>query len=911
MQADIIEYKVTVFISSKCGGRYTIIRKALRELLLETGMTNVYVFETASGSSQPMPDAYLHHINESHLCLFLIDNKDGVTNPVLAEYQRAKELGKKIICVFCDEKKKKPTQLEEEIRRAQSGKYCIVHEFSDITKVAYKSVMQDILDVYKKKSSTSVSSDVNSDSSSEKVLTVADSYIIDKNMFKGFDKTKNKLMKIVFSFDEKAEDTSELDDMSQDLLDVILCQKKFSSIDYDKTCEKVVELHQDAYKDLISLRLKAVKYYFEDKIPECITTLKEALQLASSNTKIANWLSNNIAIDLRNMIGITNEINNLFSRDNEGQKFIDDNCETVFFPVLDRFENNMNEKIIKQYYKTYTDSPYTTTLGGQGEVFKDIAICYCTALIYGSITHLRIIRDRIIEALSALCFEYNDHNLFVELIKMLILERRNKELEKFIRIYNQSVDVVNSNDIENIQACIECIPTLHHKRMSEFLLLKYFGYYFSDLQYNQLSERLMAFSFDWIDNKKRIYNFCDYIFGAFKENSKRIDTDCLTKFITKVLSMNGNRWYDDACSISCLIDYSLATEENQRTLLEKSMDIICDEKRRNMINMFSQHLIHFRLTATIDMKSLDDVIQKNMINFYNDIYHLEIYDRDRESSINNIKGYVNSINIRNEEQGKNGAFYGYGSDPYATISNIIRHNELVLNWDEIRPIIEAGINTLLAPKQSYQDKCRAIILIVFLKNHFNYVIEWDEYLNCLKNQDEKILSGSSIDLFENDTKQVLYAVYQIMLFIFNRSTSDEIINSIINISKMSDYEILECLVNIESILDGFDYSRADDTVIMFIIHLACIMTNHKERDIKFHAVKCLIQLTHSKYSHIILPQLSSIMDTGTSIIKVSIISRVKKIKHSDRAIIDYIIQKGKVDNNYLVRKIANELVNEV
>ena len=909
MQADTIEHKVTVFISSKCGGRYTIIRKALKELLLETGMTNVYVFETAPGSSQPMPDAYLQYINESHLCLFLIDNKDGVTNPVLAEYQRAKELGKKIICVFCDEKKKKPTQLEEEIRLTQRGKYCPVHEFSDITKVAYKSVMQDILDSYKKKSSSSVSSNANSDSSIEKVLTVTDSYIIDKNMLKGFDKTKNELAKIVFPFGEKAEETSELDDMSQDFMNVILCKQRFESIDYDKTCKKVVELHQSGYKDLISVRLKAVKYYFEDKIPECIDTLKEALQIASSNTEIANWISNDIAIDLRNMIGINDEIHSRISMDNEGQKFINNNCETVFFPVLDRFESNIKEKIIKQYFKVYTDSPYTTTLGGQGEVFENIAICYCTALIYGSITHLLITRNRIIDALFALCFEYSDHDLFVELIKMLIIERRDKDLEKFIRIYNQSVDVVNSNDIETIQACIECIPISHHKRMSEFLLLKYFGYYFSDLQYNQLSEKLISFSFDWIDNEKRIYNLCDYIFGALKENSRRIDIDCLTKFIIKVLSMNGNRWYDDACSLSCSLDYSLVSKGNQTSLLEKSIKIICDEQRRNMLNNFSRHLIHFRLTTTINMKSLDDAILKNMVDLYNGIYHLEIFDRDRKSSINNIKRYMNSINIRNEEQGKNGTFHGYGSDPYGIISNIIRHNELVLNWDEIRPIIEVAKNTLLAPKQGYQDKCRAIILIVFLKNHFGYIKEWNEYLVSLINQDEQILAGNSIDFFEKDTKRVLYFVYQMMLFIFNRSTSDEIINSIINISNMSDYEILKCLVNIESILDGFDYSEADDTVVMFIIHLACMMINHKERDIRFFAIKCLIQLTHSKYSQIVLPQLSSVMDTGTSIIKASIISRVKRIEQSDQAVIDYIIQKGKVDNNYLVRKIANELAN--
>lgn len=86
-----------------------------------------------------------------------------------------------------------------------------------------------------------------------------------------------------------------------------------------------------------------------------------------------------------------------------------------------------------------------------------------------------------------------------------------------------------------------------------------------------------------------------------------------------------------------------------------------------------------------------------------------------------------------------------------------------------------------------------------------------------------------------------------------------------------------------------------------------MMTNHKERDVRFFAIKCLIQLAHSKYSQIVLPQLSLAMDTGTSIIKASIISRVNQIEHNNQAIINYIIQKGKVDNNYLVRKIANEL----
>lgn len=35
-----IKHKNRVFISSKCGGKYTIARKALKELLLSTGLVD-------------------------------------------------------------------------------------------------------------------------------------------------------------------------------------------------------------------------------------------------------------------------------------------------------------------------------------------------------------------------------------------------------------------------------------------------------------------------------------------------------------------------------------------------------------------------------------------------------------------------------------------------------------------------------------------------------------------------------------------------------------------------------------------------------------------------------------------------------------------------------------------------------
>ena len=84
MNQNNVEHKLRVFISSKCGGEYTIARKALKKLLESTGLIEAYVFETEPACSEDLVSSYLSYIDESNLCVFLIDNKDGVTTPVLS-----------------------------------------------------------------------------------------------------------------------------------------------------------------------------------------------------------------------------------------------------------------------------------------------------------------------------------------------------------------------------------------------------------------------------------------------------------------------------------------------------------------------------------------------------------------------------------------------------------------------------------------------------------------------------------------------------------------------------------------------------------------------------------------------------------------------------------------------------------
>lgn len=906
MRSETIEYKISIFISSKCDTeRYRIVRRALKELLLETGMAIVYVFETAPGSSQPLPDTYIDHVDESHLCLFLIDNDDGVTDGVLKEYKRAEELGKKIICIFCDDGKNEPTQLEIEIKNKHSSKFSPIHDFSDFTEAAYKAALQDIVDIYKKNGKGAVLNSIENGSFEPLPVMSSTRNIIEKKLFSGIDKTKNEILSFISPSFRVEKSATELDVLLSEFLKVILCEKKFKEIDYEKLCEKVIELHKSNYKELISLRLKAIKSYYEDRINECIDFLKKALIMASQKEDIDNWISNDIAIDLRNMIEISDEINGKFTVDNEGQEYIKKNSEVVFSPVMDRLETEIYKEIIEQYYKIYTESPYSKTLGGQEVVFEEISICFYTAILYGSITNLLITRSRMISALLALFFEDNDHDLFISLIKILIIERRYSDLEKLDRIYNQSTDMVNTKDITDIQKCIECIPIMHYRIISKFILFKFFGYYFSDDQYQDFSNDLFSYSFTFIDDTNKIIALCNYVFKALKENMQRINKDRVVECLIKAFSTKNTSIYNEAFSLGSDIDYGLVSQENQVKLLKKSIEIISVIK--NHSTRINNYLICFRITATIEMESMDSAVEINMEDFYNNEYQ-NAFTWSREFSMDRIKYYLNYIDAQNEKLTKNTGIEINYSSRYGIIINIIVKYKLDLSWDEIIPIIENVKKTLLVHNQTYREKCNAIKLIIFLKIHFNYMLEWNNFIDSLISCEEKILSGANDSFFEkDDEKNILYTTYQIMLFVFNKYSKEKVINSIMNISNLTSYGIIRCLGSINTMLEDYNYNDENDFIISYIIYLSIMLSKHKELDIRFNAVRCLIQLTHSKYNYLILPQLSSLMDTGTSKIKVSILSRVKKIADGDNSVKEYIIQKGRVDNNYWVRKIAKEL----
>lgn len=221
MNSSIIDHKLRVFISSKCGGKYSIARKSLKILLEATGLLEVYVFETEPASSEDTISSYLESVDESNLCVFLIDNEDGVPAAVLSEEKRAKDKQLRLIYLFCDENKKEPTPMQEEIKVSLSQKYYVVNQFSDIVPKAYESVLQDLIAVYKHKK-TFVSDEESAEGSNSKAVTDSEIYALSPSCYSQYPKACSVFTRVFSSEDSVIEETSSMDNLLSEHLKSVI-----------------------------------------------------------------------------------------------------------------------------------------------------------------------------------------------------------------------------------------------------------------------------------------------------------------------------------------------------------------------------------------------------------------------------------------------------------------------------------------------------------------------------------------------------------------------------------------------------------------------------------------------------------------------------------------------------------------
>lgn len=894
-----IEHKLRVFISSKCGGKYTITRKALKKLFDATGLITTYVFEKEPASSLDTKSAYLDYVDESNICVFLIDNKDGIPNPVLDEQKRAKEKSVNLIYIFCDERKKTPTKMQEEIRNSLSEKYFVVHEFSDIVSKAYDSVLQDLISNYKHKKV--LTSDIE-DKEKGKVSTSIEKNTIDKEVYDGFSRVKDDLVGLFFHYpDEIKSDNNPLENSIFQLLKFILKLEDLNNQTISTLKNNVMKQFDKCWESFFELRFSAFNHYFNDELEACCEDLRSSLKESIDNDSIPNWVSNDVAIDLLNVLYDLQEKQGKITFKNEGQTFIENNTEHVYYPILDRAQKDIYEKISQKYFDYINLPPYSIQFGGDDVILRKISVSFGISATFGSITHCNLVLKQIVDCLY-LFFNFNpDHNSTIELFRILLIQNEAKKLEKIFN--NFSIDkIVNNNDIKRIRESILLIKNPLKQIKARCLLINKFGDYFEDKDFKKESEYIHKYSLYYLANDRRLGNLWTSLFGFYRSNVNRINPDFIAHLIQNVIDNSLASLYNDICILIEEIEYTYVNIDIQQYIasvlsgfIESSIDI----------PKLNWALIEFCKYSSIDNTDLEKKISLHMEEFYKTTFYLEVHIEDQTKLLEHVYRYLEQAKLDNLTQSKNIGITECSTKPLEVIKNILIYDSLKLTNKQVDDLLAVALDILLNPWQNYKTKISAIKLVNYLYCTYTEYASHTSIKNIILSAKEKIMFSELDNSYDYDSSMILNYACNLFVLVLENMNSIELTDYILSIDDSACSDLIETLKISSDFLKNGSLKYIPKYFLTSLVHLAMIYSNHTDKNVRFRSVELLILLTGVQdYQGTILKRLSKIMDEGSYESKITILTRLGKISTTNQDYIDYIIKKGLVDNNYEVRMYA-------
>jgi hypothetical protein len=468
------EEKIKVFISSKCGGErinfdelvetessdkkaiadkairtnYDIVRRALQVALENTGFIETYIFEDDTASTSTSREDYLFKLDQSDVCLFLIDNFDKeISKGILVEVERAKQTNKKSIYLFLKDRNREETDLQKNLKGPDGGHYRDIYDIRAFIDAGYKAVIADIIETYQKYCRGYLSENKKETSS---VDITAESFPIDttdidKQIFKNLGLTKNKIVKLVYRPDEKNAQTSDLDKLCLDVMEFLLGEKKFKDINLEALLKALSTIQSPKLHELVSQRWEVIASFYNGDIENALSINEAAYNAFSKDGSIPNWLLNDILIDWRNLKTIDDQIKNVY--DSSIQEKINQQNSLIFFPLTDRFSTNINEDIWDRNFKAITGSPYSTTYYNLEHLFGYITNYLFAAIYYGSYTHIVFTLKEIQKALFDLVQQENNLLHKIQLMRVSVLLGDESSFNNIANKYGSSLSHSTTREI--------------------------------------------------------------------------------------------------------------------------------------------------------------------------------------------------------------------------------------------------------------------------------------------------------------------------------------------------------------------------------------------------------------------------------------------------------------------------------
>jgi len=909
--------KLQVFISSKCGEpKYDNVRKELKDRIQATGLADVYLFEATEASTLTAQSDYLLSLEDSDVCIFLIDNADGVPQGVQNEIDAARKNNIRSLYYFCDEKSKEKTVVEQSLMGAQFSKTKTIHSFSELVQHGVKALVDDIVRIYHYYCSGKIAPVfVGNEDRSE--LDVVGAEIIQpptiaKTVIKNVDKCKGYFVR--FFVDQsyvlptgKGIQSSDIDDWGYQFLSVLFDEKPIKQFNTSMFMDVLKNHQEPSFFAITEIRWKAIQAYYSDNVDECIAKLQEALDRAKE-LKQPSWIIKDILIDLRNIeIEQSNIINTI--KEPDAQKELTNSEEEVYYPVLDRINGSLQEKYVDELYREKIKSPYSVTIGsGIQEYCEMFASSYIVSVYYGSLTHIRRIYEKARDFLFFLCSKYDDWDAKRDLLMISVFSGKERDVKGIMNSYPEILTEMKSEDASRIMSFCNNHPLKYKRMISSLLSFGTVGYYLEEKEYEQYEALLIEGITEWLNDDNSSMAIGSYIFPALAGIAYRISQDKLSDICCLFIEKHYIRWYMEMFKfMSQNVDICKMKEEQKTKLIEHILSIFDDDNGREQIRHSSRFLIRLRQQDRTSTQELDEKVKEFFPDFYANEYKLETTDENKKDMPVFIEKYVAQVNQTNATQGVNGHYIGYASSGLSTIRAILVYDQYDYDPALIDSAIKAAIDTLLISKETAIIKMEAVSLLSCIAVLYvpDYSRNRDMY-SKLYSKREEIKANDEFILSSNVDELALKISLALLLSFVGFDMSTELLGYLPYLQNDVATTIYTTKF-IAEFLALSDTVQFPESINRVLLPNVLMWLNSEYIDIRWNATRILMFMSRfPEYADIVNNQLIRLIDTQSAYIRNLIMRNMRRLEGVTDKTKDYIISKCENDASYVVRMVCNE-----
>lgn len=914
----IPENKIQVFISSACGDepqkqKYNYVREALKVIIESTGFAKAYTFESEGASTTSAGHHYIFALEDCDVCIFLIDNSDGISTGTQKEIDTAKKHSIKSLFYFCDQFSKEETPLQKNLKGAKYAKSVTVHDFKEFIKIGAIDLMNDLVLIYKHYCKGRLAwreeqaAEQSSDIGSVELSIYADN-VMQKDLLVNIDICVEYFTKLFlkYSFDN-VQKTGSIDELCATFLPVLFEGEAINEENLSSLLLEIEKQQSAQYFAVIKKRYEAIREYYSGKQKNCIDKLNEALQLAKQN-ELDEWLIKDILIDLRNQSFILEESQNTYSQEQIYQQELDNSHTLLYYPLLDRFASNYYEGIIEETIKYKMQTPDTVTLGHNlGNHFRSLAGVFVLAMYNGSLSHIQLLYKRVKYLTFYCATRYSNWSIKKLLLKTTIIDGKVKEIDGVLRCFDDLRSKMNAKDAYELYSFAHNRPISHQQFIAKLEAFRVTGYYMDEEVFECAWAELHVLIFQWIEDEKSTVVIGSHIFSALNGTYLRVSQNQLIEIICRCISNNRRRFYDEIFKlIRNGINLDQASIESASNLLEAIINIVQNSEERTQIYSIGPALYTLRKKFRLLTEKLDKTIAVEMPDFYNDTYRLETTDKKNADMPEFLKPYITQIQADNENQGRHGSFFSRGSRPHLTIKNILQQSSIVFSDELISSAFTASCETLLKKNQIIESKMDAIELLVYLIRSRPTLLESNkqQITKLLENKSQVEAAQAIItNLSETNLKFSALLLYHCL----GEKITVGLLNALADISDdaLSNRNASKAFLNY---LEANTIPVSDTLLEHIILQQAITWCAESNIDIRWNAVQILFLLLQSPDNKdIICNQLIKRMDTDNLYIKNKILRNAYQLKDVNLETLNYILEKASVDTNYVVRKVAEEV----